>query len=315
MNRTIAYCILFSFLLFSPGRLISQSYNFRIYTDDDGLAQSYVYAIDQAENGFLNISTGEGFCSFDGSKFKTFTKDDSLAENFISTHFEDSRGITWLGHYQNGISYRKKGVFYKLKTSLNLSSRITCFAEDKNRNIWVSTQSKGVFKIDTAFNFLNVSNSEATNASAITIDDENKILLGTNYGLFVYKEISGRIHLDCAVEGFENKTIRNIIPVDKNRNSFWISVQGEGIFLVRKIGNCYASILKITSELGLENYTFSSLFSDRDNDLWVGTSGEGLRKIHFQNIADKSYFTVSKITEVNGLPNKYILSVFQDREG
>ncbi len=314
MKQTLHYLLICFVILLFANEGVSQTYNFRIYTDDNGLAQSYVYSITQSNKGSLQIGTGEGFCQFDGSKFKTYTTNDSLAENFISTHYEDSRGITWIGHYQNGISYEKKGVFYKLKSSEKIGSRITSFCEDSHKNIWVSTQGSGVYKIDTAFNCTNVANSEATNANTLLVDMDNNILLATNYGLYLYKEIANKIKLICPVVGFENKMVKNIIPMDQVGNSFWISVVGEGIYGVRKSDNCYYTFVKINKELELSNFMFTSLCVDNQNNLWVGTNGEGLRKIHFQNYTDKNYFEVTKITEVNGLKNQYILSIFEDNE-
>ncbi len=97
--------ILILFFHFKSG--IAQVYHFNLYTEDNGLAQNYIYSISQASDGFLYLSTGNGFVSFEGNKFKSYTANDSLCENFVNTHFIDSRKTVWLGHYQMGISYLK----------------------------------------------------------------------------------------------------------------------------------------------------------------------------------------------------------------
>ena len=115
-----ALLIIFSFLLCTILR--AQTFNFKNYTDEDGLAQSYVYCVSQSSKGFLYLSTGDGFCKFDGNEFKTYTIKDNLAENFINTHFTDSRNITWIGHFQTGVSYLSGNNFYKIKGSEKLET-------------------------------------------------------------------------------------------------------------------------------------------------------------------------------------------------
>src|ERR1700761_7705394 len=126
--------------------LQSQTYNFKNYTDEDGLPQSYVYCVSQSNKGFLYLSTGDGFCKFDGNTFKTFTTRDNLAENFINTHFIDSRNITWIGHFQNGVSYLTGNTFYKVKNSEKIETKVNAIAEDKTKNIWIVAQQKGLYK-------------------------------------------------------------------------------------------------------------------------------------------------------------------------
>ena len=131
-------------LLLTAGISFSQTYNFKPYTEDEGLPQSYVYCISQTNKGFLLLSTGDGFSIFDGNKFRTSTIKDSLAETFINTHFTDSRGITWIGHFQNGVSYMKERNFFKLKGTDSLETKINSFAEDKEQNVWFGAKQKGL---------------------------------------------------------------------------------------------------------------------------------------------------------------------------
>jgi ligand-binding sensor domain-containing protein len=59
-----------------------QMYNFRNYSEDDGLPHSYIYHISQYTDGYLSLSTGEGYTMFDGNKFTTFTSKE-IADNFV----------------------------------------------------------------------------------------------------------------------------------------------------------------------------------------------------------------------------------------
>src|ERR1700758_2841600 len=219
--------------------LHAQTFNFKNYTDEDGLAQSYVYCVSQSSKGFLYLSTGDGFCKFDGNTFKTFTIKDNLAENFINIHFTDSRNITWIGHFQNGVSFLSGNTFYKVKGSEKIETKINAFAEDNAKNIWVTAQQKGLFKIDSAFKLTAAESPLSSNFNSIHFDLDNQLLAGTDEGLFLLKTKEKKLSSICAISGFEGKKIQCIIPCDSLKNSFWVAVQGEGVFKILKAGSCY----------------------------------------------------------------------------
>jgi len=308
--------ILFLFLFFTAGISFSQTYNFKPYTEDDGLPQSYIYCISQSDKGFLYLSTGDGFSIFDGNKFRTSTTKDSLAENFINTHFTDSRGIIWIGHFQNGVSYKQGRNFYKLKGSDSLETKVNSFAEDKQKNIWFGAQQKGLFKIDSSFNFSAVETGLNANFNSICFDADGELLAATNEGLFLFKT-SGqkKITAFCPVNGLENKNVKCIIPADSLKNTFWVSVAGEGVFKIIKVGTCYQVSTKISSALSSNAMNISTIFAEKSGNLWVSLFGEGLRKISFSDKNSNGSFYISQINKQNGLSSEYIQSIFQDFEG
>jgi ligand-binding sensor domain-containing protein/serine phosphatase RsbU (regulator of sigma subunit) len=309
LRREIPFLV---FIFLTCNLLRAQTFNFKNYTDEDGLAQSYVYCVSQSSKGFLYLSTGDGFCKFDGNEFKTYTIKDNLAENFINTHFSDSRNITWIGHFQNGISYLSGNNFYKIKDSEKLETKINAFAEDKSKNIWVAAQQKGLYKIDSALKFTQLKSTENENFNSIYFDLDNQLLAATDEGLFLFKtEGQKEMAPVCIVSGFEGKKIKCIIPCDSLRNSFWVAVPGEGIFKILKAGSCYYIYSQIVEDLGSASINISTMYVDHSRNLWVGLLGEGLRKISFDrlNISNVLY-----INKQNGLSNEYVQSIFQDFE-
>src|SRR5581483_8960689 len=124
-KRTITF--LFSLQAFLAAK--GQTFSFRNFSEENGLTQNYIYNISQSAKGFLVLSTGEGLNIFDGSKF-TGHSNKVIAQNFITTHFIDSRDIIWLGHAQNGISYYKNGKFHTIGHELINEKRITKIFED-----------------------------------------------------------------------------------------------------------------------------------------------------------------------------------------
>ena len=303
-------------MLFASKLAFAQTYNFKPYTEDDGLPQSYIYCISQSSKGFLYLSTGDGFSVFDGNKFKTSTIKDSLSENFINTHFTDSRGITWIGHFQNGVSYMRDQKFYKLKGTDSLETKINSFAEDKEKNIWFGAQQKGLYKIDSNLIFSLVETGLTANFNSICFDSEGELLAATNEGLYLFKTAGlKKIIQSCQVNGLEYKNIKCIIPVDSTKTAFWVSVAGEGVFKIIRVGNCYQVSTKISSALGSNTMNISTIYAEKSGNLWVSLFGEGLRKISFRDKNTNGSFYISQINKQNGLSSEYIQSIFQDFEG
>jgi ligand-binding sensor domain-containing protein/serine phosphatase RsbU (regulator of sigma subunit) len=294
---------------------LSQVYNFKTYNGDNGLRQNYIYSISQNKDGFLFISTGDGFLNFGGNKFRTFTTKDSIAENFVVTHFTDSRGITWLGHYQNGISYLKNDKFNKLKNSNKFESKVLSFSEDKKKNIWFAVQGKGVFYIDSNMVLQTPEFPAPLMANCILVDATGGLMCGTDSGLSWY-EISDpkKPRLVCGSSPINNVSVKYIIQDALNKKILWLAIPGEGVYGITIAGNCYSLTTKISTELNSASKSILSIYSDHSANLWISISDEGLKKITFTDPVLKGAFSVQSINSANGLSNLHIQTVFEDFE-
>ncbi len=312
MNRFIKLTLFFTLLL-QISNCFSQIYNFKTYNEDNGLPQNYIYSISQTDDGFLYLSTGNGFSAFGGNKFKTFTSKDSLCENFVYTHYNDSRGIIWLGHYQNGISYLKDSKFFKIKNSESLASKVISFAEDRKKNIWFVVQGKGIFYIDSNFKIQDPEFSEDYFFNCISVDNSGNLLCGTDNGLLYFDiNIEQKPKLICKHPELENKNIKFITRDALSTSLYWLAVPGEGVYGIKKGNNNYKVSTIIVKELNSTTKNIACIYSDKSSNLWVSLSEEGLKKIIFTG--NKDFYTVQTIDQNNGLQNLYIQSIYQDFE-
>jgi ligand-binding sensor domain-containing protein len=304
---------LFFILLLQITNCFSQIYNFKTYNEDNGLPQNYIYSISQTSDGFLYLSTGNGFSAFGGNKFKTFTSKDSLCENFVNIHFNDSRGIIWLGHYQNGISYLKDSKFYKIKNSESLASKVISFTEDRKKNIWFVVQGIGIFYIDSAFTIQKPEFNEVYFFNCISVDNSGNLLSGTDNGL-LYFDIKNeqKPKLICKHPELENKNIKFITKDALSSFFYWLAIPGEGVYGMKKANNKYNVSTIIAKELNSTTKNIACIYSDKSSNLWISLSEEGLKKIVFTG--NKDFYKVQTINHNNGLHNLYIQSIFQDFE-
>lgn len=286
--------------------LKAQVFNFRAYTQENGLCQSYIYSISQTKKGLLHIATGEGFSEFDGKLFKNYTVKDGLAENFVTAEFSDSRGVTWLGHFQEGISYSVPKGFRPLKDSTIPFSRINQFCESPKRTVWAA-MANGLVEIDSAFKVVRF--IELPSVNAICFDNSGSLLCATNEGLFAVRPDN----TVSALPGFSYKKITHLIPDNYAHTVFWAAVEGEGLSAIHKTTTGYSSFLRINAVSSADT-KISALYKDKSGNLWLALFKEGLRKISFQG-SDKYNYHITSISASNGLPGDYILSIFQDFEG
>jgi len=306
---------LFSFcLLLFLQTANSQTYNFRTYSEDQGLPNAYVYCITQSPEGLIYLSTGESFSTFNGYQFaNVLTKD--VTANFVSIHFTDFRNVVWLGHLQNGLSYIKNGLCNEVKLPELAKSRVTHFAEDKKKNMFVSTLGGGIFKTDTSFVFKALHNNELLNTHTFLIDKDGSFLVGTEKGLFLLREKTNTLLITKQISFFNNKCIKQLLPVSGTNDLFWVLTESEGIYGVRREGNSLTVFAHIFEELSDTESNIPCMYNDLAGNLWVSLFGSGLRKIVFIGSVQKANYTVYKINGSNGLRNLNIQSIFEDFEG
>jgi ligand-binding sensor domain-containing protein len=118
----------------------SQEYSYTHYDSRDGLGSSTVYCMTQDTAGFLWFGTETGVTRFDGTHFKSFTKEDGLPDNDIIQVFADSKGRVWLAPFKKTVCYYHKGIIYNstndsLLKKLRIHDNVVRFAEDQAGNI------------------------------------------------------------------------------------------------------------------------------------------------------------------------------------
>lgn len=306
MKRTNFLFFISCFLFFLSG--FGQMYNFRNYSEDDGLPHAYIYHISQSEDGYLSLSTGEGYTMFDGNKFTTFTTK-QIADNFVTTHLVDSRKIVWLGFAQNGVFYLRNEKFNKLRNSEINSYKVTQISEDTKKKIWVAN-SGGLFVIDTLFNLKAVIEKDKFSVNSFVFDGKQRVLAATTDGLIIIPE-AGKAEPLSFLKG---KNIKQVIKAVNSNNAFWVIAEGEGVYGIRFNGKEYVQFAHIFPELNSRSNMVTAIYCDHIGNLWISVFGEGLRKIAFSNLYTGN-IKVSTINKDNGLKNEYIQSIFQDFEG
>jgi len=84
-------------LVVAPAALRAQRYNFKFYTEEQGLQNLAVQVVLQDRAGFLWVGTQNGLYRYDGSHFVGFSKAQGLPEARIESLHESIDGTLWVG--------------------------------------------------------------------------------------------------------------------------------------------------------------------------------------------------------------------------
>ena len=290
----------------------------RFYGLQEGLSNSHVNSIYQDRTGLIWICTDNGLNSFDGVEFKTYyhVLDDttSLGNNSVLSIYDDTKGNLWVGT-TGGLQRldRETDRFSTVHFSypyITDFSYVSCIIEDSRGNIWLSTSRAG--------------------AICLKGDEHSPVYyLPTNSNICsdkintIYEDRFGNIWIGSQDNGIsvlnmETHTIVNYAhdPADVNSLSsnkvFSFVELPDGNMLIGMIDGGI-DLFDYSSKKFIRNYIPSvkgafTLKEGKDNDVWIGTDGDGIYRLNADREVDRHY-TAGK------LPAGVVLTIFEDSRG
>jgi len=301
----------------------------------DGLPHNGINALSQTNDGYLWIGTWEGLARFNGRAFKVFSRGSKvglpdsavkslvatkagkllvagargglservnklwsakpLASTMINHAIYDNEGNTWLALEGRGLVYRHRDTQQDRVIIDNL--RAYKIAQDNEETVWVAT-SKGLFSVKNKTLVQHFDkNHGLPNAPAYTVvfTKNKQLLVGTQQG--VYKFVNGffkPLHAQLV-----NERVTSILQ--DGDNNIWLGTDNHGIFRLSK-----KDLEQLDDRNGLPTNKVSALYQDKEQSIWVGTSG-GLFRLR-----EAPFIT---LTSKQGLAGDYIRSVLSHSDG
>jgi len=302
----------------------SQRYSFVQFSTPEGLPQSQVNAIIQDPLGYMWIGTLGGLAKFNGKEFINYSTSNGLLSNRI-TDFSIINDQLYIGHdigisiklsddtfksFPAGnsnvteiiefnniiyISTNGAGLFYLKNDTLlpleNSPRKIRGIAIEKN-HLLLATQ-KGVVEMNQSQEFKTDQRFEEGSYSSIL--EIEGVIFTTTYDGICYHLVDNQSQLFIESDEFY---FRKIYTSEKG--VLWLN-SSEGVL---KIEN--GEQLKFTESSGLPISDISSMFSDREGNIWFGSAGKGLLK--FSGEAFSHY------NQKGGLHSDLITSIIQDEK-
>lgn len=294
------------FFVFGSWFSFSQNNQLRAYTLKDGLPQSQVNAIVQDELGYLWIGTqGGGIARFDGKSFTVWNEKNGLMSNYIhALKFEKNK--LYIGTRQ-GLAIRTKNSFSEYKAPRVYDIEI---AKDTS---FLATE-EGIYQYNNN-EIVKVDCNATLNATQINdiLFDGNSFWIASRRGLWktnrlaadgtfqkvfnsdfksltLYKDqiiaasfVDGIFSFHPKRPGFQEVSeVRQINSIEViNGDELWINTTNSGIKRINLTDNIDEK--PISKSNGLSVYNIRTVFKDRQNNVWIGSSGGGLFKFEKNN--------------------------------
>ena len=289
---------------------LGQKYTFAHYDIDDGLIQSQVNKFTMDNDHRLWIATFGGACRFDGKEFLGYSRQNGLPNNYVSTVFSDRAGRVWFGTL-DGLAMLRNGKIMNYKPATSQKHNIvTDIAQDGSGTIW-AVMGYALFKI-TGNKMEPVTFDDSSKVTTITVDKTGRLYAAV-YGKGIYSLTRNGWAYSTRFSGkYEQLAVRKILfdKFDTQRaylltwkGLFYISdnqvmpyasaqmasVKGQLLCIEQDeyknlwIGTdngayCLmdGDVIHYNSSNGLTDISIADIYVDTDNNLWLGSLGNGL---------------------------------------
>ena len=305
---------------------IQNELNFDSFLQEDGLPNNQVQCIFQDRKGWMWFGTSQGLSRFDGYQFVNFMHSPEDSTGFSGTLvrviYEDRNGNLLIGTENGGLNVydRERECFrHPYRSGPFFSGRtvsVNDIAEDKTGNIWLGTDANLV-KIDTLGNVLPVSRANDGGTFSfygnfirvLQFDNQGKLWVGTNEGLFVYLPETGEIeYQELPFTNGNTDEIWELFP-DAD-GSIWVGTYSNGAFIVEPQ---HRTVQKVPlKRLAERTETVRSISTDDFENYWIGTRGGLYVYNKAQGIVG---FYRHDDREPASLINNSVLDIFHDKRG
>ena len=307
----------------------SQQLNFQSYTSAQGLSQNSIYCIAETSEGFMWFGTQDGINRFDGKNFlqvnaqietrDTLSKQKQPLSKMVTALYSGKNDLLWMGTTRELLIYDRvlnkyllpQMVFPHFKIAPN--PWITHIIEDDKENVWIATQSNGLFcynKQKGEMVNLHWQNGTPDKIIAIGTDAKKNLYVAGNNDVYFYREGNFTpLQLYRRFPALKNGPITEMKFIS---NRLWLILNAAEILL-----------LDYEEDHAKEYIPFTKMFTGADylqepriihqsdsNTVWVGSRSEGLLKV---NLPAHTFEHSRSGSSENNLKSQFVLSFYTSR--
>jgi ligand-binding sensor domain-containing protein/signal transduction histidine kinase len=266
-----------------------------------------VSAACEDRDGNLLVGTlGAGVYWYDAEGRATcISTNDGLSDNFILSLLVDREHNLWIGTDGGGLNRVKLRVFSVLESTRGLVVRSVC--PDAFGGLWLGrsaigsdTEGAGFLRDGVLQWFETSQNKVNASVRSVLVDRGQRVWAGTVGGLYQLQD--GRFRLASGGAG-ANRVGAAISALHQDRDGrLWVGMQSGLACWDGRTWRVY------TTRDGLSSDEVLALADDAQGNLWIGTRGGGLNRLH------DGQFTACRQAD-DGLPGDDISSLLVDADG
>ncbi len=289
-------CVLFLVFLLTTSKIcraqieLTDFNDYKHYTEEDGLASTYISGILEDKHGFLWIATGRGISRYDGNHFTNFTtyyENETVHEiGFVgSIAIDDSGENIWFG-CGNGIFYSSVDTvnFRKIENlipSVNYSFKNTTdLLFDDQKILWAANLRDGLSSIDLKekehdnFSFVNENQKgdiKLNSLQCIIKDhtDNNILWLGTLAGLVRFNKLTKEYRV-FVYENNQEMGQNKIRRIHVSNGQVFLGTWGKGLVIFNKQSKEFSRPL--IDQFPNSHTLILDIYNNKETSLWITTS-------------------------------------------
>lgn len=300
------------------------------------LAGNTIFSLYKDSSGSLWVGTNNGLDRYDSQTRKFIHHQNqpsyanSLSNNKVYSIYEDSSGILWVGTYGGGLNKynRQQDRFayyrYDPNDSNSLSSNfiIPILADPLTNNVWIGTDGGGLNLYNPSTgNFTrylhNPDNSLSLSSNSVIslfIDSQNSLWVGTTRGLDKFDPFTKTFTSYKPIENNEDNLAFSVFALyEDSKGTFWVGATRGLYFFNRNTLTFTQFNPNLSNPETLISDSIYAIHEDKNQNLWVGTLGNGLIKINLNDNAISLY--TNQPTEKTSLSNNTVLTIYESRNG
>lgn len=296
---------LMCFFLFST-IAFPQKFGFRNYGAEYGIPDGFVNTINQSEDGFLWIGTGNGIARFDGYKYYRVSYPDSVESRNPYVSYRDHQGTIWFGCNDGTVFFTKGRTLEKL--NLQNTRSISQILQGPDSLLYIIPQGGSLFT-------LNISKPESTRQFQIpeehtifsaAFNNKGQLIAGTQGKILILRTDTDTILVENIIdEDLDYAVVRSICPAGDN--NYLIGTEDNGLFILN--GH---TVSRINGYPEFTTLNVKSIFADSGNKIWVSTSFSGV--IQFRIDDNGGVNSLHRYNTSTGLSSDDVQLVFRDFE-
>ncbi len=301
-NRFYITILLLPFFLKVSGQLPGFR-TFKLGTDNKTVKINTLFKNHQ---GYLYVCTDNGLYKFDGEKYSRINFENEAYNDTATAIFQDRQQMIWVGFKSGRIANivnHKLSYYYPEEGTPQ--KKITALLQDKDKNLWFSTNGEGVYYIKGKHVYLINEDDGLSdpNVNTMVLTDNGDVLAGTDQGINICNIKNGKKNISVLGPslGLPDYIVTSI--VDAGKNFYWIGLQDKGFCLYDHTNK---KIIIPVAALGWKYGQINSLLYAQ-KVLWIATQENGFLKYSIDN---------KKLDSVPlGNAGNNISSLLQDKQG